>query len=92
VEKLIPYSLYLPQEHINKLKGMAKQRKASAFIRDALIMALENGKEFNSGYNKGLRDACKVVSENEHLKFLSYKGKPMNSMLVDQLKMLAKNG
>lgn len=92
MEKLIPYSLYLPQEHINQLKKKAKSRQASAFIRDALIMALDKGDEFSSGYNKALRDACKVVIENEHLKFLSYKGKPMNTMLADQLKMLAKHG
>jgi hypothetical protein len=55
-------------------------------------MALDKGDEFSSGYNKGLRDACKVVIENEHLKFLSYKGKPMNTMLADQIKLLAKHG
>lgn len=45
-DNLVPYSLYLPRKQINQLKEMAKTRKASAFIRDALIMALEKNDTF----------------------------------------------
>jgi hypothetical protein len=31
----------LPEDHVKKIKKMAKSRKASAFIRDAVLMALD---------------------------------------------------
>lgn len=89
---LIPYSLYLPRKQINQLKEMAKNRQASAFIRDALIMALEKNEPFTSGYNKGLRDACKVIQETKEAEMISIKGKPLSEMLIEQIHMLEENG
>jgi hypothetical protein len=88
MEKLIPYSLYLPQEQIAKLKKKAKNRKASAFIRDALIMALEDNDAFNSGFNKGLREACRVIKECKEAEMISIKGKPLADILTDQIEQL----
>ncbi len=88
MEKLIPYSLYLPQEHINKLKKKAKDRKASAFIRDALIMALEGGDKFTSGYNKGLREACKIVRTSKEASTISVNGKSIADSLTEQIEQL----
>jgi hypothetical protein len=91
-ENLVPYSLYLPRKQINQLKDMAKTRKASAFIRDALIMALEKNDTFTSGYNKGLRDACKVIHEIKELDMISIKGRPITEIIVEQIHMLEENG
>lgn len=88
MEKLIPYSLYLPQEHINKLKAKAKNRKASEFIRDALIMALEGGDKFNSGYNKGLREACKIIRSSKDATAISVNGKTIADSLTEQIEQL----
>lgn len=88
MEKLIPYSLYLPQTHINQLKKKAKDRKASAFIRDALIMALEGNDKFTSGYNKGLRDACKIIRGSRDATAISVDGKPIAESLIDQIEQL----
>jgi hypothetical protein len=89
---LIPYSLYLPRKQINQLKEMAKNRQASSFIRDALIMALEKNEPFTSGYNKGLRDACKVVQETKEVEMVAIKGKPLSEILIEQIHMLEENG
>jgi hypothetical protein len=91
-ENLIPYSLYLPRKQISQLKDMAKARKASAFIRDALIMALEKNDAFTSGYNKGLRNACKVIQETKETEMISIKGKPLSEILIEQIHMLEENG
>jgi len=91
-ENLVPYSLYLPRDQINKIKQMAKSRKASAFIRDALTMALEKGDQFTTGYNKGLRDACKVIQETKETEMIAIKGRTISEILIEQIHMLEENG
>jgi hypothetical protein len=91
-DNLVPYSLYLPRKQINQLKVMAKNRKASSFIRDALIMALEKNDAFTSGYNKGLRDACKAVADIKESNMIVIKGKPLSEVLIEQIHMLEENG
>lgn len=88
MEKLIPYCLYLPEAHIKKLKAMAKHRKASSFIRDALIMALDKTDEFSSGYNKALKDACAIIDSNKEAKMIAVKNKYLNDILNDQIRLL----
>jgi len=88
MEKLIPYSLYLPQEHINQLKKKAKDRKASSFIRDALIMALEGNDKFTSGYNKGLRDAAKIVRSHKAANMIAVDGMAIADSVIDQIEQL----
>lgn len=88
MEKLIPYSLYLPQEHINQLKKKAKDRKASSFIRDALIMALEGNDKFTSGYNKGLRDASKVIRNSKDATSIAVNGTAIADSLIEQIEQL----
>lgn len=41
--KMIPYSVYLPKEHHTRLTKLAKERKASALIRDAICVLLDGG-------------------------------------------------
>lgn len=91
-ELLKPYSIYLPQSLINKLKDLSKSRRASAFIRDALLMAFDKGDEFTSGYNKGLRDACKIVKDTKEASILLVGNDRLSDILVDQIGMLEQNG
>ena len=91
-ELLKPYSIYLPQSLINKLKNLSKSRRASAFIRDALITAFDNGDEFTSGYNKGLRDACKVIRDTKEASSLLIGNDRLGDILVERIDMLEQNG
>ena len=91
-DNLVPYSLYLPRKQINQLKEMAKTRKASAFIRDALIMALEKNDTFTSGYNKGLRDACKLIKDTKEASILLIGNERLSDILIDNIGMLKRNG
>jgi hypothetical protein len=88
MEKLIPYCLYLPEDHVKKIKKMAKVRKASAFIRDAVLMALDKTDDFSSGYNKGLMDASAIVYSNPEAKIVVIKGRYLCDILGDKIKKL----
>jgi len=88
MEKLIPYCLYLPEEHIKKLKKMAKSRKASEFVRNAVVMAMDKTDEFSSGYNKGLTDACAIINDNKEAKMVAIKSRYLCDILGDQIRKL----
>jgi hypothetical protein len=91
MEKLVPYCLYLPEEHIKKIKKMAKDRKASAFVRNAVLMALDKTDDFTSGYQKGLTDASLIVASNPEAKMVVIKNRYLGDILVDKIRKLIKD-
>ena len=91
METLVPYSLYLSPEHVQKMRKLAKQRKASAFVRDALITAFDNTDSYTSGYNKGLRDACNIINKSQ-AQILLIGNDRLNDLLTHQIKELEQNG
>ncbi len=87
-KKLIPYSVYLPVEYHAKLKEVARERKASAMIRDAIMMILDGDDAYKGGYNKGVRDAAQVVYECEEAQMVAIKGRDLGDILTDRIKEL----
>jgi predicted transcriptional regulator len=88
--KMIPYSVYLPKEHHARLTKLAKERKASALIRDAICVLLDGGDQYKAGYNQGLRDAAKSVTKVNIFKEIAYKGKYIDTLvteIIEQLEM-----
>lgn len=83
-----PYSLYLPEDYITKIKELAKERKASEIVRDAIVAALDGNNEHDSGYNKGLRDAIKVISNCKEAYETAIRGVPISDLLSDQLRQI----
>ena len=90
-KKLMPYSVYLPMEYYDKIRHLAKERKASSLVRDAIVMALDGNDEFKSGYNKGVRDAIKVVDACKEIEMIAIKGKYLNDVLAEQIGGLEKS-
>ena len=90
MNKKIPYSVYLEPEYYEKIKDLAKQRLASSMVRDAICMILDGGNVYNSGYNKGIKDAIKVIDKCKDIEHIAVKGKYLNDVLADQLKELEK--
>jgi len=86
--KLIPYSVYLPPEYYEQIKELAKERKASGLVRDAICMIMDGGDQFKAGYNKGLEDAAKVVMKNRELKNAG--GDYLKEVLEQRIKRLHK--
>lgn len=90
-KKLIPYSVYLPAELINKLKALAKDRKASELIRNAIQMIIDGHKEYDSGYNQALKDAITIVNANEDAMTISIHSKTIGKNIIDDIKTLEKS-
>jgi len=87
-KKLIPYSVYLPRDYHDKIKELAKQRKASALIRDAIVMLMDGDDTYRSGYNKGLRDAAQVVYDCQEAQMVAVKGRDLGAILTDRINAL----
>lgn len=87
-KKLIPYSVYLPQKYHDKIKELAKERKASSMIRDAICMILDGGDAYKSGYNQGLRDAVKQVDALKEIEIIAIRGRYLNDILADAINEL----
>lgn len=88
--KMIPYSVFLPEEYHTRLKEMAKGRRAAGLIRDALMMLFEGGDAYKSGYNKGLADASKVIYESKEAQMIAVNKRDLGAVLADQIDALKK--
>jgi len=84
-KRLIPYSVHLREDIYHQLKDAAKGRKASGIVRDAITMIIEGDDAFNAGFNKGLREAMKVVRDDVWAKSLSVHGERLSEVLADQI-------
>ena len=87
-KKLIPYSVYLPLEYHAKLKELAKERKASVLIRNAIGMLVDGTDAFTTGYNVGIQDAAKVIYECEEAQMIAIKGKDLGVVLSERIEEL----
>jgi hypothetical protein len=86
--KLVPYSVYIPAEHHARLKRLARDRKASALIRDAIVMILDGKDAYASGFNKGIKDAAKVVYDCPEAQMVAIKGKDLGAVLTERIQDL----
>lgn len=89
-ERLVPYSVNLTKGMYEALKKAAERRQASRMVRDAITMILEGHSEFDSGYNKGLRDAVEIVDNDKMATSISYDGQKIADIINDQLTCLIK--
>jgi len=84
-KKLIPYSVYLPEEHHLKLKDFAKDRKASELIRNAIGMLVDGTDVYTSGFNAGIKAAAKVIYDCEEAQMIAVKGRDLGAVLSDKI-------
>jgi metal-responsive CopG/Arc/MetJ family transcriptional regulator len=87
-KKLIPYSVYIPENLYKKLKLLAKERKASVLIRDAISMALDGNDAYTSGYNKAVKDAAQLIYDCPEAQMIAIKGKDLGSILTQKIEAL----
>ena len=67
-KRLVPYSVHLREDIYLKLKEFAKDRKATALVRDAITMIVEGDDAFSGGYNKAVRDIMAVIDQDQWCK------------------------
>jgi len=88
MKKLVPYSVYLPVEHYEKIKVLASQRKASAMVRDAIGMILDGNDAYKAGYNKALRDCVKQVNDIQEIENIAVRGKYLSTFLSERIESM----
>lgn len=86
--KLVPYSVYLPVEYHDKIKELAKERKASSTVRDAICMILDGNDSYKAGYNKAIKDASRVIKSCKEIEVIAIRGKYLDNLLVEQIEQL----
>ena len=84
-KRLIPYSVHLREDIYLKLKDAAKDRKATALVRDAITLIVEGDDAFNGGYNKAIRDVIAAVHEDEWCKSVGVLGKTFADHIEEQV-------
>ena len=89
-ENLVPISFYLPKELHDKLKVAGANRKQSMLIRNAIQMIIDGHKEYDSGYNQGLKDAITMVNSNEDAMTISIHSRTIGTSIIDDIKTLEK--
>jgi hypothetical protein len=91
-KNLIPYSVYLPENLFLKLKDLAKSRKASVLIRDAITMIIDGNDAYTSGYNKAIKDAGTIIYDCPEAQMIAVKGKDLGSILAEKIDSLEIKG
>lgn len=91
-KRLIPYSVHLREDIYKKLKEAAKDRKATAMVRDAITMIVEGDDAFNSGYKKALRDVADILRNDEWCKIVGVNGVTFSHRLAKYVEDLALPG
>lgn len=84
-KRLIPYSVHLREDIYLKLKDAAKDRKATALVRDAITLIVEGDDAFNGGYNKAIRDVIAAIHEDEWCKSVGVLGKTFADHIEEQI-------
>ena len=88
MKKQIPYSVYLPAEYHEKIKELAKERKASSTVRDAICMILDGDDSYKAGYNKAIKDVSRVIRSCKEIEVIAIRGKYLDVLLVEQVEQL----
>jgi hypothetical protein len=87
-KRLIPYSVHLREDIYLKLKGIAKDRKATSLVRDAITMIIEGDDAFNGGYKKAVRDVISLVQFDEWAGTIGIGGQSIADKLVSKIERL----
>lgn len=88
MKKMIPYSVYLPAEYHDKIRELAKERKASGTVRDAIQMILDGDDSYGAGYRKAVKDTIKVIDACKEIEHIAIRGKYLSEVLITQLEQL----
>lgn len=89
-DRLIPYTVYLPEEHYERIKDFAKQRKASEMVRDAICSYLDGTSKFDAGYNRALKDAVRKVKADNSLKSIAINNETLGNKVANLLTEMEK--
>jgi hypothetical protein len=75
-------------EYHEKIKELAKERKASSTVRDAICMILDGDDSYKAGYNKAIKDVTRVIRSCKEIEIVAVRGKYLDILLVEQVEQL----
>jgi bisphosphoglycerate-independent phosphoglycerate mutase (AlkP superfamily) len=75
-------------EYHEKIKELAKERKASSTVRDAICMILDGDDSYKAGYNKAIKDVTRVIRSCKEIEIVAVRGKYLDVLLVEQIEQL----
>jgi bisphosphoglycerate-independent phosphoglycerate mutase (AlkP superfamily) len=75
-------------EYHEKIKELAKERKASSTVRDAICMILDGDDSYKAGYNKAIKDVTRVIRSCKEIEIVAVRGKYLDVLLVEQVEQL----
>ena len=84
-KKLIPYSVHLPEDVYYKLKAAAKERKASAIVRDAIVMIVQGDTAYQTGYLRAVRDITSYIKKHPVASSIGVNGESLSSLLIEEI-------
>jgi hypothetical protein len=70
-KRLVPYSVHVPEDLLVRLKKLAKDRQASAMVRDAITMALDGSTVYEAGYRKAVKDCISLIKDDTYVKIMN---------------------
>lgn len=86
--RLIPYSVHLPEHIFRALKDAAGGRKAAGLVRDAITTFIEGGDQYKQGYASALKDCSAKIAKNRLAKSISIDGQLISDVLVKEISSL----
>lgn len=93
MEKLVPYSLYIPLYQAKVLREKSKEDRGGArLVREAIDARINNSNQYDTGYTQAIRDACKIIESTPEAGMVLIGNERLKDVLIDNIRMLEKNG
>lgn len=83
---LIPYSVYLREDQIRKLRNYSERRRASEMVRRAIDSLGQRSGDFEDGMKLGMENAIQIVKKSRHGSMLYPHGKTMGEMISEEIR------
>jgi predicted DNA-binding protein len=93
-KRMIPFSVYLPSDMHQAMTEIAKGRKASSMVREAISMLINDMDVYDSAYKTALGDCIHQVNQDSLLTSISCDGETLAKRvknIIDLLQMDAVN-
>ena len=92
-KSVVPLMVYVDPVERNKIQAYAKKEnlKVSQLARESFRMRMSDNQDpFNNGFNQGLYEAMRIVSETEGAKMMFPSGKSFGQLVCDEIEKFLK--
>jgi predicted DNA-binding protein len=90
-KRMIPFSVYLPSDMHQAMTEIAKGRKASSMVREAISMLINDMDVYDSAYNNALGDVAHQIEQDSLLSSISCDGENLAKRVVNTINLLQRD-